>query len=85
MICNIYTLDEVAKHSSKASCWMVINGKVYDATSFIKNHPGGPIIATGCGKDASILFNQRPNTAKTPHPDQAKTVLDKLYIGELKK
>ncbi len=81
----MYTLDDVSKHNSKENCWMAINGKVYNVTPFVANHPGGPIIATGCGKDASILFNLRPNTKKAPHPDQAKNTLEKLYIGELKK
>jgi len=81
----MYTLDDVGKHNSKESCWMAIDGKVYDVTPFVKQHPGGPIITTGCGKDASNLFNLRPNTKKIPHPDQAKTALEKLYIGELKK
>lgn len=32
---------EVLKHSSAKDCWMVVNGKVYDLTSFAPNHPGG--------------------------------------------
>jgi len=80
-----YTLEDVARHNAKESCWMAINGKVYDVTPFIANHPGGPIIATGCGKDASILYNLRPNTKKMPHPEAANQDLKKLYIGELKK
>jgi len=35
---------EVAKHSSRRSCWIVINDKVYDVTSFVPEHPGGSTI-----------------------------------------
>jgi hypothetical protein len=39
-----YTLADVAKHNSATDCWMVINDKVYDVTSFIDEHPGGDVI-----------------------------------------
>lgn len=35
---------EVAKHSTKESCWIVIDSKVYDVTSFLYSHPGGAAI-----------------------------------------
>lgn len=34
--------SEVATHSKADDCWIVVNGKVYDLTSFAPNHPGGP-------------------------------------------
>jgi len=79
-----YSLEDIAEHNKRESCWMAINGKVYDVTKFVGRHPGGTVIATGCGKDASVLFNLRPNTKKMPHPEQAQEELAKLYIGELK-
>lgn len=39
-----YSLAEVAKHASKTDAWMVIDGKVYDVTDFLEDHPGGPEI-----------------------------------------
>lgn len=36
-----YTLAELDKHRSKDSCWMAIEGKVYDVTNFLDEHPGG--------------------------------------------
>jgi L-lactate dehydrogenase (cytochrome) len=46
--------EEIAKHNSKESCWVVIHGKAYDVTDFIPEHPGGPkIILKYAGKDAT--------------------------------
>lgn len=81
---STYTLADVAKHANESSCWMAIEGKVYDVTSFIGKHPGGKAIMNGCGKDATILFNERPTENKGPHPAQAKEMLVPLYIGDLK-
>merc|ERR1712127_703878 len=40
---NAYTLDDVAKHNSKSSCWVVLDGKVLDVTTFLADHPGGEL------------------------------------------
>jgi len=80
-----YSADEVSKHNSETDCWMIISDKVYNVTSFVGNHPGGPAILKGCGIDATTLFETRPTNNKGPHPDQAREQLEKLYIGELSK
>lgn len=33
------TTTEIEKHISKDDLWMVINGKVYDITPFVDEHP----------------------------------------------
>lgn len=78
-----YTMAQVKKHNIETDCWLVIEGKVYDATSFIPTHPGGKAILNGCGKDATGLFNERPTNNKGPHPATARAALEKLYIGDL--
>jgi len=51
-------MSEVAKHNSKASCWVVLDGKVLDVTNFLADHPGGELaILTFAGKDATEEFN----------------------------
>ncbi|KAJ5514912.1 hypothetical protein N7463_004464 [Penicillium fimorum] len=42
-----FTREEVEKHNKENDCWVVINGKAYDATSVLDWHPGGkaPIMA----------------------------------------
>merc|ERR1719253_975094 len=53
-----YTLEEVAKHTSKSDCWVVVDGQVLDVTSFLGEHPGGELaILTFAGKDATEEFN----------------------------
>merc|ERR1719373_911463 len=53
-----YTLDDVAKHTTKSDCWVVVNGEVLDVTKFLSEHPGGELaILTFAGKDASEEFN----------------------------
>lgn len=31
----------ISKHSTRQSCWIVLDSKVYDVTSFLQQHPGG--------------------------------------------
>ncbi|KAF8529939.1 FMN-dependent dehydrogenase-domain-containing protein [Gautieria morchelliformis] len=53
-----YTLEQVAQHNSKESCWIVIENQVYDVTDFLPEHPGGSkIILNFAGKDATEAFN----------------------------
>ncbi|CCD24784.1 FMN-dependent alpha-hydroxy acid dehydrogenase NDAI_0D04710 [Naumovozyma dairenensis CBS 421] len=71
--------DEVAKHHTPADCWVVIHDKVYDLTSFIPIHPGGPdIIKSNAGKDVTNIFG----------PIHAPGVIEKYlpprcYLGPL--
>lgn len=78
-----YTLAEISSHSTKADCWMAIEGKVYDVTKAIDMHPGGDDILAGCGKDATSLFNARPGEHNTPHSPKASAMLSQFEIGTL--
>ncbi|BFZ53964.1 hypothetical protein PYCC9005_000995 [Savitreella phatthalungensis] len=49
--------QEVAKHNTKDDCWVIVNGKAYDVTEFLPEHPGGPaIIVKYAGKDATAAY-----------------------------
>merc|ERR1712039_709026 len=51
-------LSEVAKHTSKTDCWVVVSGQVLNVTKFLGEHPGGELaILTFAGKDATEEFN----------------------------
>lgn len=32
---------ELQNHSSEESCWLIVNGVVWDLTEFAPEHPGG--------------------------------------------
>lgn len=52
------TMQEVEQHNTPDDCWVVINGKVYDLSTFHEGHPGGSeIITSNAGKDVTNLFN----------------------------
>ena len=36
-----YSLEQVEAHDSRESAWFVHEGKVYDGTKFLAEHPGG--------------------------------------------
>jgi len=36
-----YTWEEIAKHRSAKSLWVVVHDKIYDVTKFMEEHPGG--------------------------------------------
>jgi cytochrome b involved in lipid metabolism len=75
-----YTMEEVAKHNSKESCWSVIRGKVYDLTNWIDKHPGGADkILRICGKDGTDLFVKIHGGKKTP-----EEILKSFEIGVLR-
>ncbi|KAL1869732.1 hypothetical protein VTK73DRAFT_2940 [Phialemonium thermophilum] len=55
---KVYTAEEVAKHTSPDSCWVVLYGNVYDVTEFLPSHPGGSkIILKLAGKDATEEYD----------------------------
>ncbi|KAI5285200.1 hypothetical protein KEM54_000751 [Ascosphaera aggregata] len=55
---KVFSATEVAKHSSRESCFVVIHDKVYDVTNFLPEHPGGAkIILKYAGKDATEAFD----------------------------
>lgn len=55
---SVYAISiaEIAQHNTAANCWSAISGNVYDLTSFVAGHPGGPIVAAICGIDGTDLF-----------------------------
>ncbi|KKA22184.1 hypothetical protein T310_3783 [Rasamsonia emersonii CBS 393.64] len=49
---------EVAKHNTRESCWVIVNGHAYDVTDFLDKHPGGAtVILKYGGKDATEEYN----------------------------
>lgn len=75
-----YSMSEVAVHSSESSCWSVVNGIVYDLTSYVSKHPGGSRnILKICGKDGSSMFEGQHGGDSKP-----EKILASYKIGPLK-
>jgi cytochrome b involved in lipid metabolism len=70
-----YTSSQVAEHNTRENLWLVINGFVYDLTAFVDNHPGGDVILSHAGADASVGF------FGPQHPSHVTTTLEKYLIG----
>lgn len=67
------TGQDVAKHNSRDSCWVIVHGKAYDVTEFLPEHPGGSkIILMYAGKDATEEFEpiHPPDTLDKVRPLQ---------------
>lgn len=78
-VTSALTMTEVAKHSTDKSCYSVINGNVYDLTSYIYKHKGGASkILRICGKDGSSLFEGQHGGESKP-----EQILASLKIGPL--
>ena len=77
-----YSLAEVARHNRENSCWMAIEGQVYDITSYLPAHPSDPqIVLPWCGKEASQAWQTK--TIGRPHSSYANHLLNKYHIGKL--
>jgi nitrate reductase (NAD(P)H) len=72
-----YSKTELSKHAEEKDCWIAVESKVYDVTSFLADHPGGGASIMLCaGQDATDEFNSL-------HSSKARAMLEKYYIGEL--
>ncbi|CAM9286164.1 unnamed protein product [Ectocarpus sp. 12 AP-2014] len=72
-----FTAEEVARHSSDDDAWIIVDGKVYDVTSYLHQHPGGDAILRNAGGDSTEGMHG------PQHPPSAMEILQTLYIGLL--
>lgn len=76
------TLEELAEHSTAESCWQAIQGKVYDLTDYIPEHPTPPqVLVQWCGKEATEAYATKGYGRS--HSPAADAMLERYYIGEL--
>ena len=62
------SMVEVATHKSADSCYVVIQGEIYDLTQWIFMHPGGPDkIEPLCGTDGTNAFMGQHGGMPRPH------------------
>ena len=75
-----YTMADVRMNNTSASCWVAIDGRVYDLTQWISRHPGGAgAISQLCGTDGTATFTARHGGQPSP-----SATLDSYDIGPLK-
>lgn len=76
------TKDVVALHNTSADCWMIVDNTVYNVTTYLPYHPGGPErIIPFCGNDGTNAFATQGG--KGSHSQSANTDLQRLLIGTL--
>ncbi len=74
-----FIIADVAKHSNPSDCWIIVDKKVYDVSSYASQHPGGErAITRFCGGDASSAFEDQHSGSAN-----AKAALSSLFIGSL--
>ncbi|KAL8805394.1 MAG: hypothetical protein Q9182_001960 [Xanthomendoza sp. 2 TL-2023] len=74
------TFSDVAEHNSKKDLFLVIHDKVYDATKFVDEHPGGEeVLLDVGGQDATEAFED------VGHSDEARQILDGMEKAKLKR
>ena len=55
---RLIPIEEIARHNTKDDCWVILDGRVYDFTPFLTDHPGGDwAIAAWAGQNATDVFH----------------------------
>jgi len=75
-----FSFSQVAEHATKKDLYVVIDGKVYNVSSFVDEHPGGEeVLLDVAGQEATEAFED------VGHSDEARGILDGMLIGTLKR
>eukprot|EP00824_Muranothrix_gubernata_P016678 TRINITY_DN34372_c0_g1_i1.p1 TRINITY_DN34372_c0_g1~~TRINITY_DN34372_c0_g1_i1.p1 ORF type:complete len:440 (+),score=78.82 TRINITY_DN34372_c0_g1_i1:29-1321(+) len=73
---RIITEEELRRHRDKGDCWVVLEGKVYDVTDFLSEHPGGEdLLLESAGADCTEPF------LDTGHTSDAHAMLPGMLVG----
>ncbi|RSM16687.1 hypothetical protein CDV31_004459 [Fusarium ambrosium] len=72
-----FTTVEVAAHKTRNDLWIVVHGKVYDVTEYVRDHPGGvDALIDVAGTDATTAYQD------VGHSEDADEILEGYYIGQ---
>ncbi|KII91632.1 hypothetical protein PLICRDRAFT_51769 [Plicaturopsis crispa FD-325 SS-3] len=85
---HIYTAADVASHTSQSDCWVSRDGKVYNLSPFLSDHPGGAdLLLAVAGKDLSAPPAKDGGLSLMDedheHSDFAYEMLEEYAIGRL--
>jgi cytochrome b involved in lipid metabolism len=70
------SMKDIALHNKPNDCWLIIDGKVYDVSNWIDKHPGGEILLSYAGMDATDVFDAF-------HAESTYSLLKGFYIGDV--
>ncbi|KAG0454831.1 hypothetical protein HPP92_024123 [Vanilla planifolia] len=71
------TLEELQRHRNRSDLWISVDGKVYDVTKWIDDHPGGEIpLLNLAGQEATDPF-------LAFHPPSSRKLLDRFFVGHM--
>jgi len=74
------TYEQLKTHVTKNDLYLLINGKVYNVSKFVDEHPGGDeVLLAEAGKDATEAFED------VGHSDEARALLTNMLVGEFEK
>ncbi|KAF8526514.1 hypothetical protein BU17DRAFT_40326 [Hysterangium stoloniferum] len=77
---KIYTLEDVLTHKQSGDCWVVRNGKVYNISAFLPDHPGGDdVILEWAGKDIGDVMKDGEHS----HSDSAFEMMAEYLVGRI--
>jgi cytochrome b involved in lipid metabolism len=76
-----FSIAEVQKHNLPTDCWIVVHNNIYDISNFVPFHPGGLLILSCAGADATVMFHQyhTPSVINSRLMQQLK----KFHIGRV--
>ncbi|KAH7397342.1 cytochrome b5-like heme/steroid binding domain-containing protein [Pyrenochaeta sp. MPI-SDFR-AT-0127] len=75
-----FTYSDVSEHNTKKDLYIVVHDKVYNASSFVDEHPGGEeVLLDVGGQDSTEAFED------VGHSDEAREILEGLLVGTLKR
>eukprot|EP00195_Chlamydomonas_chlamydogama_P013126 CAMPEP_0202904742 /NCGR_PEP_ID=MMETSP1392-20130828/30911_1 /ASSEMBLY_ACC=CAM_ASM_000868 /TAXON_ID=225041 /ORGANISM="Chlamydomonas chlamydogama, Strain SAG 11-48b" /LENGTH=430 /DNA_ID=CAMNT_0049592531 /DNA_START=222 /DNA_END=1514 /DNA_ORIENTATION=- len=73
----VISWEELARHNTSESLYVVIEGKAYDVTHWIKDHPGGELVLKHmAGRDATDAF-------LAFHRPHVRAYLSKYFLGNM--
>ncbi|KAJ5158130.1 uncharacterized protein N7500_007781 [Penicillium coprophilum] len=73
---KLFSVADVALHKDRTDLWVIIHGKVYDLTTYVRDHPGGAdVLYDVAGADATEAYEE------VGHSEDADEILKTFLIG----